>query len=56
VDWVEGRGAPSALNGVIRDSSGTVTATRPICAYPKVAVYQGRGPTTQASSFACRRN
>jgi hypothetical protein len=56
VDWVENGKAPNSLNGVIRDpSSGAVTATRPICLYPKVAVYRGSGPTTEASSFACRR-
>jgi hypothetical protein len=57
VDWVENGKAPKSLNGVIRDpSTGAVTATRPICMYPKVAVYNGSGPTTQASSFACRHN
>jgi Tannase and feruloyl esterase len=54
-DWVENGNAPSSLNGVIRDpSTGAVTATRPICMYPNVAVYKGHGPTTQASSFTCR--
>jgi feruloyl esterase len=56
VDWVEAGEAPSSLNGVIKDrSTGAVTATRPICMYPKVATYHGHGPTNQASSFACRR-
>jgi feruloyl esterase len=57
VDWVEHGNAPSSLNGVILDpSTGAVTGTRPICMYPKVAVYNGHGPMTQASSFACRRS
>jgi Tannase and feruloyl esterase len=57
VDWVENGKAPKSLDGVIRDpSTGAVIATRPICIYPKVAVYNGSGPTTQASSFACRHN
>jgi feruloyl esterase len=56
VQWVENRKAPDSLNGVARDpSTGDVTATRPICAYPNVATYKGTGPTTAASSFACRR-
>ena len=55
VDWVENGEAPRSLNGVVHDpNTGAVTATRPICMYPKVAVYKGSGPTTQASSFACR--
>jgi hypothetical protein len=56
VDWVEHSTAPGALNGVVPDpSTGAVTATRPICMYPNVAAYKGRGPTTDASSFTCRR-
>lgn len=48
VEWVANGKAPKSLNGVIRDpSTGAVTATRPICMYPKVAVYNGSGPTTQ---------
>ena len=55
VDWVENGRAPKSLDGVIRDpSTGAVVATRPICMYPKVAAYTGQGPTTEASSFACR--
>ena len=55
VNWVENGQAPTSLNGVVRAPSGAVTATRPICMYPKVAAYNGQGPTTQASSFTCRR-
>ena len=55
VTWVESGQAPSSLNGVTVDpSTGAVTGTRPICMYPNLAVYQGSGPTTQASSFACK--
>jgi hypothetical protein len=57
VDWVEKGKAPGSLNGVVTDpSTGAVTATRPICMYPNVAAYKGRGPTTAASSFECRRS
>jgi hypothetical protein len=56
VQWVENGKAPASLDGVVRDpSTGAVTATRPICEYPYVAHYNGRGATTQSSSFACRR-
>jgi feruloyl esterase len=54
VDWVEHGHAPRVLNGVLRDPSGTVTETRPICLYPEVAAYKGHGEVTAASSFACR--
>src|SRR5262249_59747980 len=57
VDWVEQGRAPRALNGVVRHpATGAVTATRPICMYPRTAVYRGRGPIADASSFACRRS
>jgi feruloyl esterase len=56
VQWVENDKAPASLNGVGRDpTTGTVTETRPICMYPNVARYVGRGPTTDAASFECRR-
>jgi feruloyl esterase len=54
VDWVERGRAPQTLNGVIRDATGTVTASRPICRYPQVAAYRGKGDPTQAASFVCR--
>lgn len=54
VGWVEHGRAPEALNAAVRDTSGTVTQTRPICEYPKVAAYNGRGDTADAASFTCR--
>jgi len=56
VQWVENGKEPTALGGVVSDpSTGAATATRPICMYPNVAIYDGHGPQTQASSFSCRR-
>jgi pimeloyl-ACP methyl ester carboxylesterase len=55
IDWVERGRAPQTLDGVVRDSTGTIVQTRPICLYPEVAAYKGRGDPTKASSFACRR-
>jgi feruloyl esterase len=55
VDWVERGKAPRTLDGVLRDPAGTVVATRPICVYPDVATYRGRGDVTTASSFTCRQ-
>jgi hypothetical protein len=54
VQWVERGSAPTTLNRVVRNSKGAATATRPICLYPETAAYKGAGPTTSASSFACR--
>jgi feruloyl esterase len=56
IDWVERGRAPRVLDGVVRDAGGAVTQTRPICLYPEVAAYKGRGDVAAASSFACRRS
>ncbi len=64
VDWVEQGRAPDAVTASAR-GAGTPVAntevpanwspqrTRPLCPYPRVAVYTG-GDTEQAASFACR--
>jgi hypothetical protein len=56
VDRVERGRAPRVPDGVVRDAGGAVTQTRPICLYPEVAAYRGRGDVAAASSFACRRS
>jgi hypothetical protein len=47
--WVEGGIAPQRVIGTNAETG----MTRPICAYPKVARYNGTGPTHLASSFTC---
>ena len=54
IDWVEHGKAPRTLDGVIRTQAGAITATRPICLFPEVAVYKGKGDPTDGSNFACR--
>ena len=51
--WVEDGKAPDALPAARRDPSGTVTRSRPVCAYPLVAKYRGSGSTDEAGNFAC---
>ncbi len=53
VRWVEQGKAPKTLDSVRTDASGAVTATRPICAYPEVAQYKGRGDVDDAANFKC---
>ena len=53
VEWVEQNRAPEQLVATKREA-GKVTRTRPICAYPKRAVYSGQGSTDDAASFVCR--
>jgi hypothetical protein len=47
---------PHVLNGVIRDATGAVVQSRPICLYPGAAAHKGRADVNTASSFSCRRH
>jgi hypothetical protein len=52
IEWVERDEAPdSMLASKIVD--GEVTRTRPLCPYPQVARYRGRGSIDDAASFRC---
>jgi feruloyl esterase len=52
-EWREKGRAPERV--VASHVTGGVTdRTRPLCLYPKVAVYRGRGSTDDAASFVCR--
>jgi Tannase and feruloyl esterase len=51
--WVEHGTAPSTLLASETNSSGAVTETRPLCAYPDGAVYNGSGNISDAASFHC---
>jgi feruloyl esterase len=51
--WVERGTAPDDLIAS-KVTDGTVTGTRPLCAYPRKAVYAGTGSTEDAASFSCR--
>jgi feruloyl esterase len=52
-DWVERGVAPDRVIAS-RQISGVVDRTRPLCPYPQVAVYNGKGDTNDAASFTCR--
>jgi tannase/feruloyl esterase len=51
--WVE-NGTPPERIVASRSTRGVVDRTRPLCVYPKVAVYSGSGSTDDASNFTCR--
>ena len=53
VEWVEKGVAPTRIPAS-HVEAGTVTMTRPLCAYPEEAVYSGRGDVNDAASFTCR--
>jgi feruloyl esterase len=51
--WREAGTAPKEIVAS-HVSGGQVDRTRPLCAYPQVAVYKGAGSTNDASSFTCK--
>ncbi|MDB5440322.1 MAG: tannase/feruloyl esterase family alpha/beta hydrolase [Caulobacteraceae bacterium] len=50
--WVETKQGPDRLVGA-RATGTTLVRTRPLCPYPKRAVYDGQGDTNKAESFRC---
>ncbi len=36
------------------NTAGKADRTRPLCAYPHKAVYDGKGNADEAASFSCR--
>jgi feruloyl esterase len=51
--WVEDGVAPDRIlaSHVV---NGVVERTRPLCAYPQVAVYEGKGSAWDAANFVCK--
>ena len=68
VAWVEHGEAPQAVTAGVRgtDNAGganpeipagwPATRTRPLCAYPSIARYNGSGSLEDAANFTCRQN
>lgn len=52
-DWVENGTAPDRLVASRLDEDGKSERTRPLCPYPQVAIYDGRGDSNDATSFTC---
>jgi feruloyl esterase len=54
--WVEKGTAPDEFIGShVDQKTNTATMTRPLCAYPKVAIYNGSGDPNNAESFTCSK-
>ena len=52
IDWVEADKAPAQM--IARKiENGQVTRSRPLCPYPEVARYDGRGSIDDAANFTC---
>lgn len=54
VNWVEKDQAPAAVTAVHRNVAGEIDRTMPVCPYPQIARYDGKGSPNVASSFICR--
>ena len=50
--WVEQREAPDRIPAS-HATNGRVDRTRPLCPFPRVAVYKGSGSTDEAANFVC---
>ena len=53
--WVETGKAPEQVTAVWLDKQFQPAGSRPVCAYPQVAKYDGKGDTRDVSSFSCVR-
>jgi feruloyl esterase len=55
VTWVESGTAPETILATkfVNDTPPAVEMTRPLCAFPKVAKYNGSGSTDDATNFTC---
>ena len=52
-DWVERDIPPTRLVAAKLGATDEPVMTRPVCAFPEVAVYDGIGPTDDEASFRC---
>ena len=54
--WVEKGTAPEQFIGShVDQKTKTTTMTRPLCPYPKVAIYKGSGDQNEAANFTCAK-
>ena len=51
--WVDTGKAPDQITAYFLGEKVQPTGSRPLCAYPKVAKYDGKGDTRDVSSFSC---
>ena len=51
--WRDAGKAPDRIDAS-KVTNGAVEMTRPLCAYPQVAVYSGKGSTSDAANFSCK--
>ena len=52
-EWVEARRPPDRIIAT-QQTAGTSNRTRPLCPYPQLAVYTGKGSIDEAANFICK--
>ena len=52
INWVEGGTAPEQIRAIELEDDKTVLE-HPLCPYPEIARYRGRGDTTKMDSYTC---
>jgi feruloyl esterase len=52
--WIESDQPPIRIEAE-RVVAGETVRSRPLCAYPAVASYDGQGSTDEAGNFSCRQ-
>ena len=52
--WVEEGQAPNQIVASHMSARGIVDRTRPLCPYPQIAIYNGKGDAKDAASFVCK--
>ena len=51
--WMETGKPPESIVATRTNKDGAVDRTRPLCPYPKVAIYRGDGSSDDAANFTC---
>ena len=54
IKWVESGVAPDKIVATKFDAAGNLMLSRPVCAYPAEAAYNGSGDINDATNFSCR--
>ena len=52
-NWVNKKEDPDQITAYFLDENNQVSGSRPICPYPSVAIYDGKGDTRDVQSFSC---
>ena len=54
-NWVEKGQAPDQMTAYFANADSKPEGSRPLCAYPKRAIYNGAGDERQAQNFTCAK-